>query len=59
MALKLNKANAMLSKLRHGLGTKTLKPVYYAVFESMLHLFRYKTLINLKGFTYYTKHPSE
>ena len=45
MALKLNKANAMLSKLRYGLGTKTLRPVYYAVFESMLHLFRYKTLI--------------
>ena len=45
VALKLNKANAMLSKLRYGLGTKTLRTVYYAVFEFMLHLFRYKTLI--------------
>ena len=36
VALKLNKANAMLSKLRHVLDIKTLKSVYYAIFESHL-----------------------
>ena len=42
MTLKLNKANAMLSKLRHGLDIKTLRSVYYAIFES--HLF-YASLV--------------
>ena len=42
VALKLNKANAMLSKLRHVLDMKTLKSVYYAIFES--HLF-YASLV--------------
>ena len=36
MALKLNKANAKLSKLRHVLDIKTLRSVYYAIFESHL-----------------------
>ena len=36
VALKLNKANAMLSKLRHTLDSKTLRSVYYAIFESHL-----------------------
>ena len=36
-ALKLNKANAMLSKLRFTLDIKTLRSVYYAIFESHLH----------------------
>ena len=36
VALKLNKANAMLSKLRHVLDLKTLRSVYYAIFESHL-----------------------
>ena len=36
VALKLNKANTMLSKLRHVLDIKTLRPVYYAIFESHL-----------------------
>ena len=36
MALKLNKANAMLLKLRHVLDIKTLRSVYYAIFESHL-----------------------
>ena len=36
MALKLNKASAMLSKLRHVLDIKTLTSVYYAIFESHL-----------------------
>ena len=35
-ALKLNKANAMLSKLRHVLDIKTLRSVYYAIFEPHL-----------------------
>ena len=52
----------MLSKLRHVLDIKTLSSVYYAIFESIyavLHLFGHKTLIQLKGFTYYRKNPSE
>ena len=36
VALKLNKASAMLSKLRHALDSKTLRSVYYAIFESHL-----------------------
>ena len=36
VALKLNKASAMLSKLRHALDLKTLRSVYYAIFESHL-----------------------
>ena len=36
VALKLYKANAMLSKLRHVLDIKTLRSVYYAIFESHL-----------------------
>ena len=35
-ALKLNKTNAMLSKLRHVLDIKTLRSVYYAISESHL-----------------------
>ena len=36
VALKLNKASAMLSKLRHVLDIKTLRSLYYAIFESCL-----------------------
>ena len=36
VALKLNKANAMLSKLRHALNIRTLTSVYYSIFESYL-----------------------
>ena len=36
VALKVNKANAMFSKLRHVLDIKTLRSVYYAIFESHL-----------------------
>ena len=36
VALMLNKASAMLSKLRHVLNIKTLRSVYYAIFESHL-----------------------
>ena len=36
VALKLNKANTMLSELRHVRDIKTLKSVYYAIFESHL-----------------------
>ena len=42
LAFKLNKANAMLSKLRHVLDIKTRRSVYYAIFES--HLF-YASLV--------------
>ena len=35
-ALKLNKANVVLSNLRHVLDIKTLRSVYYAIFESHL-----------------------
>ena len=62
VVLKLDKANAMLSKLRHVLDIKTLRSVYYAIFESHLcyaSLVWHKTLIQLKGFTYYRKNPSE
>ena len=34
---KLNKANAMLSKIRHFLDQKTLKAIYHAIFESNLY----------------------
>ena len=34
MALKLNKANVMLTKLRHVLDIRTLRSVNYAIFES-------------------------
>ena len=36
VAFKLNKANAMLSELRHVLDIKTLRSVYYPIFESHL-----------------------
>ena len=36
VALKLNKANAILSKLKHVLDIKALRSVYYAIFESHL-----------------------
>ena len=36
VTIKLNKANAMLSKLRHVLDIKTLRLVCYAIFESHL-----------------------
>ena len=36
VALKINKANAMTSKLRHVLDIKSLRSAYYAIFESHL-----------------------
>ena len=36
VALKVNKSNAMLSKLRHALDIKTLSSVFYAIFKSYL-----------------------
>ena len=65
VALKLSKANAMLSKLRHVLDIKTLRLwgqstiLYLSPICAMLHLFEHETLIQLKGFTYYRKNPSE
>ena len=59
VAIKLNKGNAMLSKLRHVLHKRSqplmqyLNPIY-----SMLHSFGHKTLIQSKDFTYNRKKPS-
>ena len=39
VAIKLNRANAMLSKVRHFIDKKALKLIYHAIFES--HLFYY------------------
>ena len=54
MAVKLNKANAMVLKLRHILDKKTLKSVYYSIFEFHLYyvslVLDTKLLIQLKGF---------
>ena len=36
VAVKLNRANAMLSKVRHFVNKKTLKSIYHAIFESRL-----------------------
>ena len=36
---KLNKANAMLSKIKHFVDQKTLKAIYHTIFES--HLYHY------------------
>ena len=33
IAIKLNKANGFLSKLRHFMDRKTLKSIYFAIFE--------------------------
>ena len=46
VALKLNKANAMLSKLRYVLDTITLSQSvvqYLSLFYAMLHFFGHKT----------------
>ena len=43
VAPKLKKVNAILSKLAHVLDLKSLRSVYYAVFEC--NLFEHKTLI--------------
>ena len=37
MAIKLNKTNGILSKLRRFIDTKTLKSIYHAIFESHLY----------------------
>ena len=36
VAVKLNRADAMLSKVRHFVHKKTLKSIYHAIFESHL-----------------------
>ena len=55
-ALKLNKANAMLSKLRHVCQSTML---YLSPICATLHLFGHKTIIQLKGCTYYRKNSSD
>ena len=37
VAVKFNKANAMLSKVRHYVDRKTLKMIYHSIFESHLY----------------------
>ena len=37
ISAKFNKANAMLSKIRHFVDQKTLKAIYHAIFESHLY----------------------
>ena len=37
ISTKLNKANAMLSKIRHFVDQKALKAIYHAIFESHLY----------------------
>ena len=63
VALQLNKASAMLSKLRHLLDIKTLRSdytlQYWSPIYAMLHLSERKTLIQFKGFIYYRTNPSE
>ena len=49
ISTKLNKANAMLSKIRHFVDQKTLKAIYHAVFESHLH---YSSLVWTQNFNY-------
>ena len=58
VAVKLNRANAMLSKVRHFVHKKTLKSIYHAIFEShlfILVLFGHRILIPLKEFIFYKK----
>ena len=38
ISAKLNKANAMLSKIRHFVDQKTLKAIYHDIFESHIIL---------------------
>ena len=62
MAIKLNKANAMMSKLGQVFDIKSLKSVYYAIYLSpmyaMLVLHEHQKLIGLKDFIYY-KNPHQ
>ena len=60
VAVKLNKADPMLSKLRQVLDIKTLRSVpHLSPICAMCHLFGHKTLIQLKGFNYHRKSPSD
>ena len=62
MAIKLNKPNAILSKLRHVLDIKTLKSKIIQFLNSiyvMPLLFGLKTITQIKDFSYYRKMPAE
>ena len=58
VAVKLNKAHAILSKVRHFVHKKTIKTIYYAIFESQ---FFYSCLVwaqninSIKKTLYFTK----
>ena len=41
ISAKLNKANAMLSNIRHSVDQKTLKAIYHTIFESHFYFFSY------------------
>ena len=47
ISAKLNKANAILSKIRHFVDQKTLKAIYHAIFESHLY---YSPLVWVQNF---------
>ena len=47
ISTKLNKANGMLSKIRHFVDQITLKAIYHAVFESHLY---YSSLVWAQSF---------
>lgn len=62
MAIKLNKPNAILSKLRRVLDIKTLKSKIIQFLNSiyvMPLLFGLKTITQIKDFPYYRKMPAE
>ena len=39
IAANLNRANAMLTKIRHFVNFKTLRSIYHTIFESYLNYF--------------------
>ena len=58
MSVKLNNANATLSKWKRLGQKKTLKSVYHAIFESHLCILVQKTLIQSRDFIYYRTNSS-
>ena len=58
IAIKLNKVNGILSKLRHFIDRKTLKSIYHAIYAILNpiyitpHLFGHKLQIQLKDYLF-------
>ena len=46
IAAKLNRANTMLTKIRHFVNFKTLKSIYHTIFESHLNYFLLVWVLN-------------